>query len=309
MSLKTWLEEVDAGAQDPRVWAYPVDAVEAMPPSEREAALQALTFRARTGDAKAIEALGEPCLSLSPAEARDVTDALEHAKTHGNAWARAAALRMLARMRGGAELTALAMTTDDLLRGLGAYELKQNPDPATVPILIGLLMDPDTIVRVHASEGLIEKLGLAKLNTALGSPVNRIDSGCAARFETIWRPACAELRAISEAIVLGATPESLDLVLVPSEDPTLTRQFFINASQWKPHELDLIRRLGPHDRRWAESVLLGRLEFPDMHAIAALVALDVPGWRAVVAEAVASFAASGTYPEFVADGRAALAAK
>lgn len=307
MSLSTWLEEVDAGAQDPRVWAYPVGAIATMTPQQRGSAIAALVLRARIGDAKAIEALGEPGLTLSPSDATDIMDALEHAKTHGNAWARAAALRMLARMRGGAELTALAMTSDDLLRGLGAYELKQNPDPATVPILIGLLMDPDTIVRVHASEGLIQKLGLAKYNTALGSPVNRIDSGCAARFETIWHPACAELRAISEAIVLGASPESLDLVHVPSKDPTMTRQFFINASQWKPHDLALIQQLGPHDRRWAESVLLGRLEFPDMHAIAALVALDVRGWRAVVGEAVASFAAAGTYPEFVRDGEAALA--
>jgi hypothetical protein len=307
MSFNTWLKEVDSVAQDPRVWAYPTRDIDTFDPQDRTAAVVALVHRARAGDAKAIEALGAQELQLGEAELADAIAALEYAQLHANGWGRAAATRILARKRGGGEPGALALTENPLLRGLGAYELKQHPDPATIPILIGLLMDPDTIVRVHASEGIIAKLGLARLNTALGSPVNRIDSGCAARFETIWRPACTELRDIAEAIILGADPASLGLVFVPSDDPELTRTFFLNASKWQPHDTALIRRMGRHDRRWAESVLLGRLEFPELHAVDALVDLDVAGWRPVMAEAVAEFAARGNQPEFVARARAALA--
>jgi hypothetical protein len=307
MSFRDWLNEVDAVARDPRAWAYPIEALGTMAPEERSTALDALVMRARQGDAKAIEALAEPSLSLSSSERRLTEDALEVARRSGHAWARAAAVRALAKLQGGQDLARLATHDDAFLRGLGAYELKVHPDPATVPLLLGLLMDADTVVRVHASEGVIEKLGLGALNTGLGSPINRLDGACASQRESRWRPACAELEAIAEAIILGADPASLDLVYVPSADPGLARRFLVNAGAWLPHDVEMIRQMSPHDRRWAESVLLGRLDFPDIHAIDALAELDPPGWREQLAEVVAGYSARGEHPDFVARGRAALA--
>ncbi len=306
MSLREWLNEVDAAAREPRVWAYPVDAIATMTGAERDAAVEALVYRARAGDAKAIEALGEPALGLTASERAAVEPALEHARHGAGAWARAAAVRVLAKLRGGAALAALGTNADSFLRGLGAYELKMHPDPGTVPLLLGLLMDEDTIVRVHASEGVIAKLGLDALNTGLGSPVNRLEGACASPREGRWRPACAELKAIAQAIILGADPASLDLVYVPSDDPTLARQFLMNAGQWNPHDVDMVRRMSPHDRRWAESVLVGRLEFPDIHAIDALAALAPTGWRADLGDVADRFAKDGEHPDFVKRAREVL---
>ena len=117
--------------------------------------------------------------------------------------------------------------------------------------------------------------------------------------------AAKALRGTFEAVRAGASAEALDLVYRPSADPEVLSRFWSEATGWKPFDVGNIEAMGPHDRAFAQMVLITRLTHRDVNVLPAMRALAVPGWAAHVRAALPSIEAK--HPDIAAAYRAALA--
>jgi hypothetical protein len=105
-------------------------------------------------------------------------------------------------------------------------------------------------------------------------------------LDTLWPLGAAELSLVFGRILQGTDPSALDLVYIPSDDPSAVERFWTNATSWQPFDVDAITGMGPHDRGWAETVLVSRLVHGDLDAAKAMVALEVPRWAAHLEAAI-----------------------
>ncbi len=275
----SFIESMARDADDPRVLTYDTQAVRDLTGDVRTAAEDALSARVRAGDWKAFEPAAELKLAhLAPD--------LERAAQSASAWVRACALRALFALRGDPLPT--GTTTDPILQGLDAYALKTSTRPEAIPALLGLLRDPSVIARVHASEGLVEKLGLTPFQAQRPSPLQRLSMAIASRLPSVWQRAASELHALLGAVSRGHDPIALDLVYRPGPHPDVVQRFWAHAQVWEPFDVATLRLLDGHDRAWVESVLNGRLASADHHAATALAELAPSGWRAALEDAALS---------------------
>jgi hypothetical protein len=277
-TLAQFMAHLDDARGDHSALWYDWKLVRDLGPDDRVQAEAELVRLVDQGDALAFETAG--ILGLQGA-----IPGLERARDHGNQWDQAAARRALFHLRGE------GLETDEngspVLRGLDAFALRRSPRPEAVQLLIGLLGDESHIARSHAMDGLCEKLGLTGQEQTQGSPLNRLSLLHCQHIATLWQPAAADLTVYMTALAQGASPQSLDLIHVPSRDPTLVPALWQAALERRAFDVEAIRRMGRHDRAWAETLLVCRLRSADSNALTAVVALDVPAWPDHVRAALA----------------------
>ncbi len=278
MTYEAWLDTLAQTAAEHEL-TYDAAAVRRLAPDVRARAEAELVRRVEAGDPLAFEPAG--ALGLAAA-----TPALERHRDHGGRWHRSAAARALFLLRG----EQIPTSTDPLARGLDAYALKVSDRPEAIPALLALLDDPSLHARVHASEGLVEKLGLNKLAEPRGSPLRRMMLAICTDLPTLWPLGAAELHHVLSAVSRGESPESLDLRYRTSPDPDAMGRFWAEATGWKAFTVSTIVGMDDHDRSFAETVLIARLTGGDVNAVRALWALDVPGWASHVRAALPRFA-------------------
>jgi hypothetical protein len=274
VTYEAWLDTLAQTAAEHEL-TYDAAAVRRLAPDVRARAEAELVRRVEAGDPLAFEPAG--ALGLAAA-----TPALERHRDHGGRWHRSAAARALFLLRG----EQIPTSTDPLARGLDAYALKVSDRPEAIPALLALLDDPSLHARVHASEGLVEKLGLNKLAEPRGSPLRRMMLAICTDLPTLWPLGAAELHHVLSAVSRGESPESLDLVYRPSVDRDAMARFWAEAIGWKAFTVSTIVGMDDHDRSFAETVLIARLLDGDLNALRAVWALDVPGWSAHVRAAL-----------------------
>lgn len=256
---------------NPRLLSFELDGRAALSAEDRAAIDALLSEWAKGADPRAIEALGE-------AEGETSLTLLDELSKTGSSWNRAAALRALVRRRGETtdleRLRTAASQQGAVERTLSVYELKKSGNRAAIPLLLDALADPNPPVRVHAQEGLVEMLGLEELNEPRQAPLRRMQLRGMGTLPTLWPQAERELRTVFEAILTGASPESLDLRYRPSSDPSLVDALWkALVNRAAPLPVELFSRLGDHDRGWLEAVLLTRLTTRDPRSPGALAEL------------------------------------
>jgi hypothetical protein len=272
---------------------YDAEAVRRLGPGVRERAEAELVRRVGAGDTMAFEPAG--ALGLSDAAAD-----LERHRSHGTSARQSAAARALFLLRGDT----LEPSKGGLERGLDAYALKTSDRPEAIPALLALLHDPSVHARVHASEGLVEKLGLNDLASPRGSPLRRMMLAICTNLRTLWPLGARELYDVLSAVHGGAAPEALGLPYAPSRDADAMARFWAEATGWRPFDLANLAAMGVHDRAFAETVLIARLVSGDLHALAALRGLEVQGWPAHVRAALPLVAAHAEIAKAYADATA-----
>lgn len=249
---------------------YDPQWVRALPEEWLAEGLAEMGRRVARGDTMAFE----PAAQLG---IQEVIPALERFRAQGTPSQREFAARALFRLRGDPMPTSVSI--DLLTRGLDAYTLRTSDRPEAIPALLALLTDSGLHARIHAAEGLVEKLGLTEVAAPWGSPLRRLLLAVSSHLPTAWPDAALELQRVLSAVHSGAKPEELDLVYVPSSDPQTMARFAAEASNRKPFDATNLLALGPHDRSYAATVLIARLRSGDVHAPPALRVLGVVGWE------------------------------
>jgi len=249
--------------------SYDAAAVARLPGPDRARAEADLLALVSEGDPMAFDTVAR--LGLVAA-----LPALDRAMNAGSAWVRAAAARAVFELRGDP----LAESSEGLDAGLDAWSLKESDRPEAIPALFPFLDDPGVHARVHAADGLVEKLGLTALAEPWGSPLRRMKLAHCSKLPTLRALGTAELRSALSAVFEGASPKALDLIHRPSEDPRLFPAFRSQCQARQPIDVNLLRAMSDHDRAHALTMLLSRLGSGDVHALAAVEALHTPGWRA-----------------------------
>lgn len=277
MTLVDFIEALDAMRRDPRELNYDPELVRQVAPHLRGEAEAEILRRVEQGDMLAFETAA--ALKLTAAVA-----ALQEQRHRGTLFSRAAAERALFSLHG--DPLPVDERADPILRGLDAFALARSDSPDAIPALLALLSDPGVHARVHASEGLVEKLGLKPLARPQGSPLHTLLLGVSSQIPSVWPQAASALRPILAAVRAGHSPESLDLVHRPSADPEALNRFWSQATKWHPFDVANIESMSEHDRAFAEMVLVTRLRFGDVNALQALRALRVPGWASHVRAAL-----------------------
>jgi hypothetical protein len=275
MTYAEWLDTLAETARSHEL-SYDAAAVLRLPPADRARAETHLLDLVGAGDVLAFETVGK--LGLAGAIPH-----LERHRAGTNAWARGAAARALFELRGD---PIAADSENSVVRGLDAYALKTSDRPEAIPALFPFLSDPGVHGRVHSAEGLVEKLGLAKLAEPRGSPLRRMMLAQCSHLPTLWPLGAAELRDVLWSVYRGARPEALGLVYVPSADASAMERFWAQCLAHQPFDLEILRGMGPHDRAFAETVLVSRLRSGDVNALLALRELNPPGWRVHLRAAV-----------------------
>lgn len=264
-NYRCFIQNLDP-ARDPRSFTYDTAAFSELSGLERTHVAHQLLEMARSGDVRAIE-------TLAQIPWPDAIPDLEALLTSPRPATRAATHRALARLRGAPN--DVARVVDDLsdsnnLSIDAAFELAQRDDPASRAALIKALDADEPVVRMHAMEGLIRSLDLAHLKCDR-SPLDAMAARLFNTLDCIRHPAAHAMRSVLQAVIDGATPDDLGLVYVPSPDPA-PLQRFLHATDHAP---DAIIALGPHDRAWAEAILLGEISRRDALAPVAAVAVGL----------------------------------
>lgn len=276
MTYAEWLDTLAETARSHEL-SYDAAAVLRLSPADRARAETHLLDLVGAGDVLAFETVGK--LGLASAIPH-----LERHRAGTNAWARGAAARALFELRGDPIATD---SENSVVRGLDAYALKTSDRPEAIPALFPFLSDPGVHGRVHSAEGLVDKLGLQQVAEPWGSPLRRLMLAQCSQIPTVWPAGAAELRDLLWSVYRGVAPETLGLVYRPSSDPAAVQQFRAECQQWRPFDVENIRRMGEHDRAKAETALVCRLApAPDVNVLPALAALAVPGWEAHVRAAL-----------------------
>jgi len=89
-----------------------------------------------------------------------------------------------------------------------------------------------------------------------------------------------------------------------SLDPQLVERFWHAAAHREPFDLDDVRQMARHDRNWADALLIGSLDSADFHALRAVAALDLPGWREHMKSALACRMVGPTVAAYIAEAKA-----
>jgi hypothetical protein len=294
-----FVQSLDA-ATSPRALTYDIAAFSQLEGLERSHGAHLLLEQARRGDVRAISTLAYiPWPEAIPD--------LEALRASASPATRAAAHRALARLRNAPE--DVAHVADDALSDSplsidAAYELSQRDDPEAVAALLAALAADEPIVRMHAMEGLLRTLDLEDLKCD-HSPLDAIAARLFNTLDCVRLPATHAMRHVLEAVIDGATPDALDLRYVPTPDPAPLNRF-LHATDHAP---DAILALGPHDRAWAEAVLLGEISRRDLLAPQAAVLIRLQDAPQALREVLQRDAAASHAPDaFTAAADAALRA-
>jgi hypothetical protein len=243
--------------QDSSILSYDTAILQEVKDEDRNAAEDLLVEWAINGDPLAVEAL----TGLKKEKAIPV---LEILRGKGDSWFRSCVIRTLAKIRSSPsdldEFKKSYNISDGTLRTLDAYSIKESENKEAIPLLLDMLSDPSSSVRVHAQEGLIKMLNLESHNEPRQSPLRSMQLAGMTRLSTLWPKAAAKLRNVFYAVLEGSEPKDLDLVYIPSEDITLANKIWELLYDFKNEiPVEMITKLGQHDKQWLEVIMLSRL--------------------------------------------------
>lgn len=251
-----------------RSFTYDTENFEHMTPPERDAAGTLLMIRARDEqDALAIETLSKIGLDLL-----DSIGLPPQASLHRSAWLRCAAwLR-----RTDDSITALTQDAAEdpaaISAAMSAHTLALLPGDRARDGLIALVDSTSALARVHAWQGLIDRLDLSEWEHPPQAPLARLWALKDCPIPSVWQPAAATFRRMVEELTRGATPEDVGLHYVSNTTPgLLARVWGSFAEPEGPVDTVGILRLRGHDRAAAEARLL--FQFTVFHRARALEAL------------------------------------
>jgi hypothetical protein len=270
--------------QDSSILSYDTAILQEVKDEDRNAAEDLLVEWAINGDPLAVEAL----TGLKKEKAIPV---LEILRGKGDAWYRSCVIRTLAKIRSSPsdldEFKKSYNLSDGTLRTLDAYSIKESENKEAIPLLLDMLSDPSPSVRVHAQEGLIKMLNLESYNEPRQSPLRSMQLAGMTRLSTLWPKAAAKLRNVFYAVMEGAEPKDLDLAYIPSEDTTLPDKTWELLYDFKNEiPVELITKLGQHDKKWLEIVMLSRLISHDSRSPDILYTLGTNNLKTHLKEAI-----------------------
>jgi HEAT repeat protein len=285
ITLEDFLKQLEEQRDDPRTVFYDASSIIELSEEAQVKAEERLLVWSAAEDSRAVEAL--PFVTEERAIAL-----LESLRGTGNTWFRASVIRTLARVRGDAndieQLQDSLQQLDPVERTLAAYSIKQSEKTSAIAPLLDLLDDPSASVRVHAQEGLVQKLGLTPFDEPRQSPLRSMQLAGMCALSTVWPSAQLKLRRVFEACLNGASPDELDLVYRGSENAELAEIFWqALADESTPLPLELVSAMGQHDRAWLEAVLMVRLFYCDPRSPNALMTLEADGLNVHLREAIA----------------------
>jgi len=285
ITLEDFFKQLEEQRDDPRTVFYDAGSIAELSEEDQGKAGERLLVWSAAGDSRAVEAL--PFV----AEERAIA-LLESLRGTGNTWFRASVIRTLARVRGDAndieQLQDSLQQLDPVERTLAAYSIKQSEKATAIAPLLDLLDDPSASVRVHAQEGLVQKLGLMPFDEPRQSPLRSMQLAGMCALSTVWPTAQLKLRRVFEACLSGASPDDLDLVYKASKNADLAEIFWqALKDRSKPLPLGLVSAMGQHDRAWLEAVLMARLDSCDPRSPEALMTLEAAGLDVHLREAIA----------------------
>jgi HEAT repeats len=245
--------------------AFDLDALERLSGAERERAEEMLTSRLRGGDHRAVEALA--VLSTPSA-----LEALRDAVTSARGEVLASLARWLSRSdpEAARETAFRALRSDDdSVRVGGVQALGDLPGDDIDSALLAAVDDPVSEVRFFTTRALFERLGLSRCVVPRRG-LTMLRMRLTSEFESLWRPAFAELTTLIGRLRAGDSPEALGLVEEkPVDSPALQAwvQSIRSDIDERPYtedfDLAALGGLSAEDRAWAELALIGRLSTLD----------------------------------------------
>ncbi len=284
ISVAEFKDRLISQQHDSTILAYNTAILKQVKEEDRNAAEDLLVEWALNGDPLAVEALTE----LKKEKSIPVLEML-HGK--GDSWFRSCVIRTLAKIRSSPsdleEFKKSFSLSDGTIRSLGANSIKESENKEAIPLLMDMLSDPSSSVRVHAQEGLIKMLDLTIYDQPRQSLLRSMQLEGMSRLSTLWPEAAVKLRSIFYAIIEGAEPKDLDLVYTPSEDTTLADKIwnllydFSNAIP-----VEMILKLGDHDKKWLQAIMLSRLTSQDPRGPEILYALKTKNLKTHLEEAI-----------------------
>ncbi|MEA5420032.1 hypothetical protein VB712_12445 [Spirulina sp. CCNP1310] len=261
------------GSYEPRQDSYDLVGWSEWSAAEQEEALQALRAAALGGDARALVTLGQ--LGDRPS-----LDVVRSQTTHPSPWVRFSAQRALVALgESPAELADVLASGSSLLRFGAVMALAEAEGPEATAGLLGAVLDPDSLVRSQALDGLIERYHLipftqnATGQTLLESPLKTLNLQLMADLAPLWQRAAWEVQRLFEAIASGADPEALGLRYQQTGPDDFRAQVRTTLFEEDcPFDVALISPVTGHDRTWAETFLALQLA-PHLRNIRAVQAL------------------------------------
>jgi hypothetical protein len=160
-----------------------------------------------------------------------------------------------------------------------AYYLKDIPGNAALKGLFEALASPSFLTRLHAKNGIIERLGVD--DTLLNNPNTPLCvaiCGLLLRFPSVYQQKARWLQRTFAGIGLNKDPSSLGLVYIPGDQSLVQRLENSIKNTNVAYDTDAIEGMNAHDRAWAEMLLLDKL-YPrfDQRALDAIVSLKLTG--------------------------------
>lgn len=283
-AYRAFVANLQSGGE-PTLLTYDLISFNAMGPDERARAERLLLDRARHGrDPKAIETLG---IVGSPA-AIPVLEALGEAPAGP---VRSAANRALSKLTPSAEAVRrvgadVVQAGDSLDAAFGAYDLRHMDGPEAIAGLLQALESPQDVARIHAWEGLVEKIGVAEaLVKPLQTPLRTLYTRAKTPFPSVWIPAARSIRGHLTLLAGGKGADSLGLVYQPGDPDLVARVWAGYKPDSTAFDIDAVRAMTGHDRSWAESHLYFHLSSRDPRAVVAIDALALPNGPLALSEA------------------------
>lgn len=191
------------------------------------------------------------------------------------------AIRAIARLT--QKESAVSSMVDDMQRNGGldsvksAYYLKNIPGDAALKGLFEALSSPSYLTRLHAKNGIIERLGID--DTLLSSPRTPLRAamlGLLLPYPSVYQREAQWLQRTCAGIGLGKEVSSLGIIYVPGDQSLVQRLRKSIKDTMGPYDTDAISSMTGHDRAWAEMVLLDNLDpHFDQRSLDAIVSLKL----------------------------------
>ena len=278
----------------PKELHCPLQVFRSLSEAERRQAVAILAERIREhSDIRAIYTVG--LLGDPLAEA-----ALRAAAQSGSPLVLGAAQVALARLLGeSSDLEGLHQSLQSAeigARTVAAAELARMQRLDASCLLLGVLSDPEMVIRVHALEGLLRQLGLDKLAEPRESPLSTLQVQLYTQLSTVYLPAAHRIRELFTQILQGISAPALGLNYEPQSDPAILKRFVKSMLQ-PQYDLELLAKLKGPERAWADALIVAALERQDPRAARALARLNARHAVPVLREALKNRVISDEFRE------------
>lgn len=262
--------------------------------ADRSTFVAKLIETARIGDTHAI-------LTLGHLHANEALAMLQAAAKGNEPWAPTARRALVLLGHGGEVVQEIARDAvhapAKMARVAAVMDLPRIGGATAITALQQALADEDSAVRMLAWQGLVEALDLGRLienpegKRELTTHLELLEVLLSSDLAAFVRMGVDEMRALTDRLRSGATPESLGIAWIPNPAPDVfTRLRLALFDPDAAYPVDEIAQLTGVTRRWAEAIIALRLEHQDPRVPDALVRLGAT-WTAPALDEVARSAA------------------